>query len=145
MSNLEIKHIKNIYLMSNSIEPAPPLGTILGNMGVNTVKFCEEFNIKTKDLPKYFVVNTKIYIYENRSFTFEVFKPTSSFFFNLLKFERKFLIKVHDRYHEKIVNCVTLNDLIQVALFKFPKKNIEESIKILWGSIKSMNLTVVYN
>jgi len=88
MSKLEIKYIKKSYLLSNSVEPVPPIGTILGNLGVNTVKFCEEFNKETENLPKYFLVKVEIYILDNRTFKFKTKLPTVCFFLNLLKFER---------------------------------------------------------
>jgi len=57
---LEVSHIKKCFLISGSAEPAPPLGTILGNLGVNTIQFCEEFNLYTKNLPNYFYLKVAI-------------------------------------------------------------------------------------
>jgi len=54
---LEAKFIKKCYLMSHNAEPIPPLGTILGNLGVNTMKFCEEFNFFTKKFTKLFSIS----------------------------------------------------------------------------------------
>jgi hypothetical protein len=34
--------------------------------------------------------------------------------------------------------------LIKLALFKFPGYEISKSIFLVWGSVKSMNLIVVY-
>jgi ribosomal protein L11 len=34
-----VKHIKKIYLRSQSADPAPPLGTVLGNLGVIQILF----------------------------------------------------------------------------------------------------------
>jgi len=56
--------------MSNKALPTPPLGTILGNIGVATTSFCDGFNTYTKNLPNYFLVQVKIDIYENKSFKF---------------------------------------------------------------------------
>ena len=142
-STLKITHIKKSFLMAKNAEPAPPLGTILGNLGVNTVKFCEEFNNMTKNLSTYFLLKTIIYIYENRSFKFSIDMPSTGFFLNLLKFEKTIKIRIHDRFHDKVINCIKLTDVIKLALFKFPKLNLEKSIPIIWGSIKSMNLIVV--
>ena len=33
---------KIVYIRSQSAEAAPPLGTILGNVGVNSEKFCTD-------------------------------------------------------------------------------------------------------
>ncbi len=142
-NQLDITYIKKCFLMSQKAEAVPPLGTILGNIGVNTIKFCEEFNNYTTELPQYFVVRVIITVYENRSFSFIIIEPTTSFFLNILKFEKKIKVKVHDRWHEKVITCINLKDLLQLALFKFPNIPLEKSIEILWGSIKSMSLIVI--
>lgn len=41
----------SLFLRAQSVDSGPPLGTILGNLGVNTVKFCKDFNEFTKDIP----------------------------------------------------------------------------------------------
>jgi len=128
---LDITHIKKCFIMSNNAEPSPPLGTILGNLGVNTIKFCEEFNKVTKNLPLYFLLKTQITIYENRSFTFKLKCSSTSFFLNLLKFERMLKIRLHDRIHEKVINCILLKDILQLALFKYPNYDIKKSILII--------------
>lgn len=37
-----VKHAVDIFIRSNGAETGPPLGTILGNLGVNSSKFCKE-------------------------------------------------------------------------------------------------------
>jgi large subunit ribosomal protein L11 len=131
MSNLKITHIKRCFLLSGQAEPAPPLGTILGNLGVNTIKFCEEFNKSTSKLPSYFLVKVIIFIYENRTFSFKIKIPTIGFFLNLLKIDKKIRIKYFDRYHDKNITCVKLKNIIQLALFKFPKIPLNKAILII--------------
>lgn len=140
---MDITHIKKCFLMSNKAEAVPPLGTILGNIGVNTIKFCEEFNIFTKDLPNYFLVKVIIHIFDNRSFKFWVKSPPTGFILNLLKFEKKIKIHMHDRTNEKVIVCIYLKDLVQLSLFKFPGKDLTKSIPVILGSVKSMDLVVV--
>jgi ribosomal protein L11 len=125
---LDVAHTKKCFLVSNSAEPSPPLGTILGNLGVNTVKFCEEFNLFTKNLPKYFFLKVIIYIFGNRSFKFEVLSCSTGFLLNLLKFEKVIRIYSHDRYRDKNINCIYLKDVIKIALFKFPNIDVKQSI-----------------
>lgn len=45
------KYIKKIYLRANSAEPAPPLGTISGNIGVNSTAFCTLSNNRLQIYP----------------------------------------------------------------------------------------------
>ena len=70
MIDKDIKYLKKCYLMSQKAEAVPPLGTILGNIGVNTIKFCDEFNNYTKELPNYFLLKVYIIIFENKTFKF---------------------------------------------------------------------------
>jgi ribosomal protein L11 len=143
MMDKDIKYIKKCFLMSQKAEAVPPLGTILGNIGVNTIKFCDEFNIFTKELSNYFSLRVIIYIYENKTFKFFINKPSSAHLMNLLKFDRKIKVLIKNTLQEKILYCIKLKDLIQIAIFKFPKKNLEKSIPIILGTAKSIGLYIV--
>lgn len=131
MNNIEILHIKKCFLISKSAEPLPPLGTILGNLGVNTIKFCEEFNNFSKNLPTYFLLKVIIYVLDNRSFKFNIFFPSTSFILNLLKFEKIIKVRVFDRVHDQSITCILLKDIIQLALFKFSKIDLNKSIFLI--------------
>ena len=98
---MEVKHRINIYIKSQGAEATPPLGTVIGNLGVNTVNFCKEFNSFTSDLPNYFTLSVEILIYANRSFTFTVKEPALGSIISLLS-----------NNNEKI----TIRSIIELAL-----------------------------
>jgi len=129
--NSDITHIKKSFIMANKAEPVPPLGTILGNIGVNTIKFCEEFNLFTKNLPAYILLKTTIIIFDNRSFKFNVEAPSTGYLLNLLKFDKKVKIKVYDRVHEQTISCIYLRDVLKIALFKFNNISLDKSVPII--------------
>ena len=87
-ANNLLRHAIDVYLRSNSVDSGPPLGTILGNLGINTAKFCKDFNEFTKDLPTYFVIRVRILIYENRTCTFLTLSPATTYLINILKYQR---------------------------------------------------------
>ncbi len=97
LNNDDIKYKKSIFIRSQSADAAPPLGTVLGNIGVNTINFCTAFNLYTKQLPTYFLLNVNIIIFDNRTFIFSVKLPPLGFILNLLKFEKIIKVKVNDR------------------------------------------------
>lgn len=90
------------------------------------------------------MVKVIIFIYENRTFTFKIQMPSTGFFLNLLKLERKIQVKFHDRSHDKLVVCIKLKDVVKLALFKFPLLNIKHSIYLIWGALKSMNIIIIF-
>lgn len=128
-----------LYIRSGQAESGPPLGTILGNIGVQTVKFCKEFNDYTKDLPSYFLLKVKITVTENKSFTFIVEEPSIGSIILLLKKEEK--IKKKDGT-EFIFNYIFFEDLIKLAKFKFPNLDLKRSIKIIKGSLYSSKIQI---
>ena len=143
VAKLQVQHTVLIFLKSQSAESGPPLGTILGNLGVSAANFCKEFNSYTAGLPSYFNLKVKIFVYENRSFSFEISPPSTGSILKLLRFTKKIKVKSFDRQLEKEIACVKLIDLVSLALFKFPYLNLKSSFPILWGSVKSAGLIVV--
>src|ERR1044072_8894290 len=117
-----------LYIKAGQAESGPPLGTILGNIGVQTVKFCKEFNEFTKELPSYFILKVKILISENKNFTFVVEQPSIGFIIFLLKKEEKF--KRKDGVEDSLY-YIQFEDIIKLAKFKFPEFNLERSLKII--------------
>lgn len=143
LTKLEPKYIKKIYIPSQSADPSPPLGTILGNLGVNTVNFCTNFNLFTKLIPIYFLLKVTIFIYDNRSTSFTIDLPSTGYILNLLKFDKIIKVRVFDRIHDKTISCVLLQEVICLAKLKFPYLAIEKSFKILFGSVRSLNIYIV--
>ena len=128
-----------LYIKAGQAESGPPLGTILGNIGVQTVKFCKEFNDLTKELPTYFILKVKIFITENKNFTFNVEQPSIGFIISILKKEEK--IKKKDGI-EEVFYYIFFEDLIKLAKFKFPNFNLKRSISIIKGSLYSSKIKI---
>jgi ribosomal protein L11 len=67
---MEIKNKLNIYILAQQADAGPPLGTILGNLGVNSTNFCKEFNSYTQDLPNFLTLSVTIHVFNNKSYKF---------------------------------------------------------------------------
>lgn len=140
----DIKYKKIIYIKSQSADPSPPLGTVLGNIGVNTVNFCTSFNNYTKNLPNYFLLKVNINIFDNRSFSFTTNLPSLGFILNLIKFENVVKIKVNDRIHDKSFTFVNLYQVLKLVKLKFGSITYN-NVSIIKGTLKSMNLLISKN
>jgi len=87
-ANSLLRHAIDIFLRAAVADSGAPLGTILGNFGINTVKFVKEFNDFTAGLPSYFILCTRIFIYENRTSSFLILGSSTGFFFDVLKLSK---------------------------------------------------------
>jgi ribosomal protein L11 len=128
-----------LYIRANSAKIGPPLGTTLGNIGVNTAKFVKEFNEHTKELPNYFLLKVIILISESKNFTFSVELPSLGFFCSLLKKEQK----IKDKNGMIIMyNYITLEEFVKLAKFKFPIYDFQKALKIIKGSLINSNIII---
>jgi ribosomal protein L11 len=123
-----------LFIFAQGAEPVPPLGTILGNLGINSTKFCKEFNEFTQDLPNYFKLPVTIFIEKNKNFSFKIKEPQLGYILSLLKQE----VEDENTYYE----YVNLSDLLKLAKFKFPLLDIKKAFLIIKGIVNSMDLLI---
>ena len=70
----KIKTVIKLQLPAGQASPAPPVGPILGQHGVNIMAFCKEYNERNASQAGS-IVPAEITIYEDRSFTFVLKTP----------------------------------------------------------------------
>lgn len=140
--NKEVIKSFSISLRSGKVESGPPLSTILGNFGLNTVKFVKEFNDFTKDLPDYFLLIVKIVIYNDKSYDFFFKQPNVSLLLRLLSFDKEFLKKGSGGYRPLKYKVIMFTDILFISLFKFGICN-DETLRLIIGTVQSMGLHVI--
>ena len=136
----EIKAKIKLQIPGGGATPAPPVGSTLGQHGVNIMDFCKEFNAKTADR-KGQTVPVIITLYTDRSFVLEIKTPPVS---ELIKKKIK-LEKGSSRPHEQKVGKISWADIEEIAKIKMPDLNattIEQAKKIIAGSARSMGVDV---
>jgi len=136
----EVKTIIKLQIPAGKANPAPPIGPVLGQHGLNIQDFCVKFNEATKDKGGD-VVPVEITVYEDRSFDFIMkTSPASS----LLKKAAKISKGSGDALKKK-VGEVTKDQIRQIAETKMEDLNaddIEAAMKIIEGTARSMGITV---
>ena len=136
----EISGFIKLQIKGGQANPAPPVGPALGQRGVNIMEFCKAFNDKTKSMAGK-PVPVEITVYKDKKFDFKIKSPPASFYI-------KEAVKLKGGSKEpgrNIVASISKKQLENIAKEKMNDLNaydIEEAIKIIAGSARSMGIEV---
>ncbi len=120
--------------------PAPPVGTVLGPVGINLQEFCTQFNEASRDKIGD-IVPVEITVYDDRSFSFVLKTPPTPF---LLK-KAANGIKGSAKGANQIVATLTQEDLRKIAEQKLPDLNaydIEAAMATVEGTARNMGFAI---
>ncbi|MER3395371.1 MAG: 50S ribosomal protein L11 [Acidimicrobiia bacterium] len=136
----KIAAIIKLQLPAGQATPAPPVGTALGQHGVNIMEFCKAYNDATKAQTGT-IVPVEITVFEDRSFSFVTKTPPASV---LLK-QAAGLEKGASNPGRSSVGRVTIQQVRQIAETKLPDLNagdVEAAMRIIEGTARSMGIEV---
>lgn len=140
MAAKKIKALVKINLPAGAATPAPPVGTALGQHGVNIMEFVKQYNEKTQDKSGT-IIPVVLTIYEDRSFTFITKSPPAAS--QLLKAAG--IEKGSGTPNKEKVGQVTEDQIRKIAedkMVDLNAKSIEAAMKIVAGTARSMGIEV---
>ena len=137
----EITTYIKLQVTGGQANPAPPIGPVLGQHGVNIMEFCKQFNAKTqKQIGE--VVPVVITVYKDRSFTFELKTPPVSYLIKkALKLDKGSAVPNKDK-----VGKITKAQVSEIAKQKMQDLNCydeEAAFKTVAGTARSMGVDVI--
>jgi large subunit ribosomal protein L11 len=131
-----------LQIMAGQASPAPPVGPSLAPHGVNLMDFVRQFNDRTKNMEEGTIVPVVVTVYKDRSFSFVIKTPPSSF---LLK-KAAGIAKGSSAPNKEKVGKVTRKQIEEIAKIKLPDLNtddLEAAIRSIEGTAKNMGLEIV--
>lgn len=137
----QIKTKVRLQIPAGAATPAPPVGSSLGQHGVNIMEFCKQFNAATASR-KGERVPVVITIYIDKTFDFITKTPTVS---DLIK-KRINLAKGAKSPGKETVGTIKMQDIEEVAKIKMPDLNavdLEAAKRMVAGSARSMGLNII--
>ena len=132
--------IVKLQIRAGQATPAPPVGTALGQHGVNIMDFCRQYNEQTQQFAGQ-VIPAELTIYEDRTFSFITKQPPAS---ELLK-QAAGVEKGSGEPNRTKVARVSRDQVRQIAERKMVDLNatdIEAAMKVIEGTARSMGIEV---
>ncbi|MCU0839672.1 MAG: 50S ribosomal protein L11 [Rhodospirillales bacterium] len=141
MAKKIIGYIK-LQVAAGKATPQPPIGPALGQAGLNIMEFCKQFNAKTQGLEVGMPVPVVITAYGDRTFTFIMKTPPTSY---LLK-KAAGLEKGSANLVKQKVGKVTQDQVRAIAeqkMVDLNAKDVEGAMRMVVGSARSMGIEVL--
>ena len=132
----------SMFLRARNIDSGPPLSTILGNFGVNTMAFCKEFNEFTKELPNYFLLEVVIVINDDRTYNFVIKEPTVAFLLKLVVKKTEIFKQGSGGLKIEYIKVIRLKDLYLISNFKYNSFNLS-CLKNICGILASSHYFII--
>ena len=135
-----ITRVVKIAIEAGKATPAPPVGTVVGPLGINIQEFCTKYNEATRDKMGD-ILPVELTVYEDRTFDFVVKTPPTAFLIKKITGIKKGAVKGAT----ETVATLTKDQLKEIAEIKLPDLNaytVEEAMKIVAGTAKNMGVKV---
>jgi large subunit ribosomal protein L11 len=130
-----------LQVRAGQANPSPPIGPALGQRGLNIMEFCKAFNAASGEMEPGTPIPVLITIYQDKSFTFAMKTPPATYY---LKRAAGLKSGSKEPGRNK-VGSVTRDQLREIAEAKmrdFNTDDVEDAMRIVEGSAKSMGLAV---
>jgi large subunit ribosomal protein L11 len=141
MARKRVVAIVKLQIRAGQATPAPPVGTALGQHGVNIMEFCRQYNEQTQQFAGQ-VIPAELTIYEDRSFTFITKQSPAA---ELIK-QAAGIEKGSGEPNREKVARLTREQLRVIAERKMADLNandVDAAMKIIAGTARSMGVDVV--
>ena len=141
MAAKELMTQVKLQVPAGSANPAPPVGPALGQHGLNIQDFCKQFNDKTKDAEKGMALPVVINVYKDRSFDFVIKSAPAAVLLKKAACIQKGIATPHTNKVAKVTRD-QLADIVKAKEGDLTGANLENSIKIIAGTARSMGIEV---
>ncbi len=141
MAKKLVKKIK-VQATGGKATPAPPLGPVLGQAGINIGEFVNQFNEQTRAERMGEVVPVEISVFDDRSFTF-ILKTSPASRLILKKMGKD---KGSSKTGTSGIGTITraqVREIAEVKAVDLTAASIEAAMKSIEGTARSMGVKVV--
>jgi large subunit ribosomal protein L11 len=140
MAKKKVLAVVKLQIRAGQATPAPPVGTALGQHGVNIMEFCRQYNEQTQQFSGQ-VIPAELTIYEDRSFSFITKQPPAA---ELIK-QAAAIDKgsgVPQRDKVARLSQQQVRDIAERKMADLNANDLDQASKIIEGTARSMGVEV---
>jgi large subunit ribosomal protein L11 len=130
-----------LQVKAGSATPSPPIGPALGQRGLNIMEFCKAFNAQTQGMEKGMPIPVLFTIYADRSFTFKLRTPPTSYFLKQAAGISSGS-KTPGKGSAGTVTRAQLRDIAEKKMVDLNAVDVDAATRMVEGSARAMGLTV---
>jgi large subunit ribosomal protein L11 len=136
----KIKAVVKIQIQGGKANPAPPVGTALGPLGINLMQFCKEYNAKTAGQVGQ-VVPVEVTVFADGSFTFVLkTSPAGDLLKKAAGIPRGSAVPNRDRVGT--ISRAQLREIAELKLKDLNALDVEGAMNIIAGTARSMGIKI---
>ena len=137
----KVKQVLKLNLPAGNATPAPPVGQILGQAGINMMDFIKQYNDQSAD-KRGQIIPAEVTVYEDRSFSFVLKLPPVS---DLIK--QKIKLKkgsaLAGRENKGKLTKAQVREIAEEKLADLNTTDIEAAMRTVIGAAQSMGVDIV--
>jgi large subunit ribosomal protein L11 len=129
-----------LQIVAAQATPAPPVGTALGQHGVNIMDFCKQYNEATQQFAGQ-VIPVELTIFEDRSFTFVLKQPPAA---ELIRKAAGIEKGSGEPNREKVarISRQQVKEIAERKMVDLNANHIDNAMRIIEGTARSMGVEV---
>jgi large subunit ribosomal protein L11 len=135
-----VSAVVKLQIKAGQATPAPPVGTALGQHGVNIMDFCRQYNEATQQFNGQ-VIPVELTIYEDRSFTFITKQPPAAELIKAAAGVEKGSGEPN-RIKVATLSRAQVREIAQKKMADLNANDVEMAMRIVAGTARSMGVEV---
>lgn len=133
-----------LTIPAGAARPGPPVGAILGQLKLNLMAFCKDFNARTQKYKPDTPMAVSLIAYKDQTFDYVIKSPKVSWFLK----QAAGVESASSRPGHVVASSVTLKHVYEIATIKKDDPGckhlpVESICKSIIGTAKSMGISVV--
>jgi large subunit ribosomal protein L11 len=130
-----------LQLPAGKATPAPPVGPALSQHGLNIMEFVNTFNKLTSKLEDDMIIPVDIMVHADKTFTLKMKTPPAAYFLK----KAAGIMKGSGEPNKNKVGKLThkqVEDIAKAKMEDLNTKDLQQAIRIIEGSARSMGLEI---